>query len=149
MKVVVTNRKAYKDFEIYEEFEAGIVLKGCEVKSLRNGAVALSDGYAQVKKGEVFLYNIHISPYKEGSFYNPDPRRPRKLLLKMHEINKLFGLTQQRGYTIVPLKIYFNDKGKAKVLIGLGRGRKAYDKKEKLLREEMRREIVKTRRLAR
>ncbi len=149
MKIVATNRKAYRDYEIFEEFEAGLVLKGCEVKSLRNGAVSLSDGYGQVKNGEVFLYNVHISPYKEGSIYNPDPKRLRKLLLKKNEINKLYGQRQQRGQTIIPLKIYFNDKGKAKITIGLARGRRLYDKKEKLLKEEMRREIIKNKLLAR
>ncbi len=149
MKVVATNRKAYRDYNIYDEYEAGLVLTGCEVKSLRNGAVSLSDGYGQVKNGEVFLFNVHISPYKEGSIYNPEPKRTRKLLLKKSEIKKIYGQTQQRGYTIVPLKIYFSDKGKAKVTMGLARGRRAYDKKEKIIKREMQREIVKTKQLRR
>ena len=147
MKIVATNRKVYSAYEIFEEFESGLVLKGCEVKSLRNSAVSLSDGYGQIKNGEVFLYNVHISPYKEGSIYNPDPERPRKLLLKKSEIKKLFGRTQQRGFTILPLKIYFNDRGIAKVTIGLARGRREYDKKEKILREQLRRELRKTKQL--
>lgn len=149
MKIVATNRKAYRDYEIFEEFEAGLVLKGCEVKSLRDGAVTLSDGYGQVKNGEVFLFNVHISPYKEGSIYNQDPKRIRKLLLKKNEINKLYGRTQQRGFTIVPLKILFSERGLAKVVIGLARGRREYDKKEKILKKELRREIQRTKRLVR
>lgn len=149
MKIVATNRKAYNDYEILEEFESGLVLTGCEVKSLRDGAVALSDGYGQMKNGEIFLFNIHINPYKEGSIYNPDPKRPRKLLLRKTEIKKIYGQTQQRGFTLVPLKIYFNDRGLAKVTIGLARGRKAYDKKDKILRKELQRQLRKTKQLAR
>jgi len=149
MNIVATNRKAYRDYEIFEEFDAGLVLKGCEVKSLRNGAITLSDGYGQVKDGEVFLFNVHVSPYKEGNIYNPDPKRVRKLLLKKSEINKLYGKTQQKGYTIVPLKVYFSDKGKAKIVIGLARGRRAYDKKERILKKEMKRELLRTRKAVR
>jgi SsrA-binding protein len=149
MKIVATNRKAYRDYEVFEEFEAGLVLKGCEVKSLRDGAVTLSDGYGQVKNGEVFLFNVHISPYKEGSIYNQDPKRIRKLLLKKNEINKLYGKTQQRGFTIVPLKILFSERGLAKVVIGLARGRRDYDKKDKILKKELRRDLQRTKRLVR
>lgn len=149
MNIVATNRKAYRDYDIFEEFDAGLVLKGCEVKSLRGGGIMLSDGYGQVKDGEVFLFNVHISPYKEGSIYNPDPKRVRKLLLKKSEISKLYGKAQQKGYTIVPLKVYFSDRGQAKIVIGLARGRRAYDKKQKILKAEMKRELLRTKKVVR
>jgi SsrA-binding protein len=149
MNIVATNRKAYRDYDIFEEFDAGLVLKGCEVKSLRHGGIMLSDGYGQVKDGEVFLFNVHISPYKEGSIYNPDPKRVRKLLLKKSEISKLYGKAQQKGYTIVPLKVYFSDRGQAKIVIGLARGRRAYDKKQKILKAEMKRELLRTKKVVR
>ncbi len=149
MNIVATNRKAYRDYDIFEEFDAGLVLKGCEVKSLRDGGIMLSDGYGQVKDGEVFLFNVHISPYKEGSIYNPDPKRVRKLLLKKSEISKLYGKAQQKGYTIVPLKVYFSDRGQAKIVIGLARGRRAYDKKQKILKAEMKRELLRTKKVVR
>ena len=109
-KIVATNRKAYHDYFIEEKFEAGIVLRGTEVKSLRDRRVNLQDSYASVKDGEVFLYHCHISPYSHGNIMNHDPIRTRKLLLHRKEINKLLGKTQQKGLTLVPLRIYFSDR---------------------------------------
>ncbi len=139
-KLIAQNKKAYHDFEIGEKFEAGIVLLGTEVKSLREGRANLKDSYARVKKNEVFLFGLHISPYSHASFDNHDPERVRKLLLHGAEIRKLVGKTQERGYSLVPLKLYFKE-GKAKVEIALARGKKEYDKRESLKRKEETREM--------
>jgi|UniRef100_A0A7V3RHP3 SsrA-binding protein len=141
MKVVCTNRKANHLYEILDTYEAGIVLKGSEVKSLRQGEVSLSDAYAEVKDGEVFLQNLHITPYRFSTVFTPDPRRKRKLLLKKDEIKKLYGITTQKGNLLIPLKIYFNERGFAKVTIGVCRRKRAFDKKEKILREEAKRDL--------
>ena len=117
--VVATNRKAFHDYAIEEKLEAGIVLRGTEVKSLREGKVNLRDSYASVDHEEVILHNCHITPYSHGNIMNHDPLRPRKLLLHRKEISKLLGKTQQKGLTIVPLRIYFSPRGKAKVEIAL------------------------------
>ena len=138
-QVVATNKKAYHDYFIEETWEAGIALRGTEVKSLREGRVTLRDGYARVENEEVFLY-CHISPYSHGNLLNHDPDRRRKLLFHREEIHRLMGRTQAKGYTLVPLKIYFK-RGKAKVEIGLGRGKHAPDKRETLKRKEAMREI--------
>ncbi|MFQ6033567.1 MAG: SsrA-binding protein SmpB [Candidatus Bipolaricaulia bacterium] len=140
IKIVATNRKARHDYEIEETYEAGLVLKGTEVKSLRRGSCSLKDGFALVKEGEVFLYNVYIAPYEEGSHYNPDPERPRKLLLHKQEIVRLTTKVRERGYTLVPLKIYFKD-GYAKVELALAKGRAKYDKREKIKRKEQEREM--------
>jgi SsrA-binding protein len=140
LKVVATNRKARHDYEIAETYEAGLVLKGSEVKSLRRGSCSLGDGFAQVKDGEVFLYNVYIAPYEEGGRWNPDPRRPRKLLLHKQEIVRLSTKVNERGYTLVPLRIYFKE-GYAKVELALAKGRAKYDKREKLKKEEQEREM--------
>jgi len=140
IKVVATNRKARHDYEIEETYEAGLVLVGTEVKSLRRGSCSLKDGFALVKDGEVFLYNVYIAPYAEGSHYNPDPERPRKLLLHKREIARLAGKVKERGYTLIPLKVYFKD-GYAKVELALAKGRAKYDKREKIKRKEQEREI--------
>ncbi len=145
MKIIALNRKAEHNYFIYDRYEAGIVLSGTEVKSLREGKVSLTDGYAAVEDGEVFLYNVHISPYAQGSIFNKDPKRKRKLLLKKFEIKRLYGKTKERGFTLIPLKIYFNKKGIAKVELGLCKGKKLYDKREELRRRELKREEARLR----
>jgi len=140
-KVVARNRKAFHDYTIEEKFEAGIVLRGTEVKSLREGRVNLRDSYASVDRGELILHNCHISPYSHGNIMNHDPLRPRKLLLHRKEINKLLGKTQQRGLTLVPLRIYFSSRGYAKVELALARGKKQYDRREAIKEREAGREV--------
>jgi SsrA-binding protein len=139
-KVVSQNKKAYHDYFIEETYETGIVLQGTEIKSIRMGRVNLKDSYARVHNGEVFLYNMHVSPYEQGNRYNHDPLRTRKLLLHRREINKLIGYTKEEGYALVPLKLYLKN-GFAKVLLGLGKGKKKYDKREDLKKKEAKREI--------
>ena len=139
--LVATNRKAFHDYAIEDKFEAGIVLKGTEVKSLRDGKVQLRDSYASVDHGEVFLHHCHISPYSHGNLMNHDPDRPRKLLLHRKEINKLLGKTLQKGLTLVPLRIYFSPGGKAKVELGLAKGKKQYDRRESIKTREAGREV--------
>ncbi len=140
-KVVATNRKAYHEYFIEEKFEAGIVLKGTEVKSLREGRVNLQDSYASVHEGEVFLHHCHISPYSHGNIMNHDPLRVRKLLLHKKEINKLLGKTQQKGLTLIPLRLYFSKRGQVKVELGLAKGKKLYDRRESLKTREAGREM--------
>lgn len=140
-KVVATNRKAFHDYAVEEKLEVGIVLKGTEVKSLREGRVNLRDSYASVDRGEMVLHNCHISPYSHGNLMNHDPLRPRKLLLHRKEINKLLGKTQQKGLTLVPLRIYFSPRGHAKVELALARGKKQYDRRETLKEREAGREM--------
>ncbi len=141
-KVIATNRKAFHDYEITDKFEAGIVLKGTEVKSLRDGRVNLKDSYAAVdSRGEAILHNCHISPYSHGNIMNHDPLRPRKLLLHRKEINKLMGQTQQKGLTLVPLRIYFTKRGHAKVELALARGKKHHDRRESIKEREAGREM--------
>lgn len=139
-KTVAQNKKANHDFAIEETYEAGIVLQGTEIKSIRNGRANLKDSYARIERGEVFLYNMHVSPYEQGNRYNHDPLRTRKLLLHKKEIAKLIGVTKEEGYTLVPLKMYIKN-GYAKVLIGLGKGKKKYDKREDLKKKEAKRDI--------
>jgi len=140
-KVVATNRKAYHDYFIEDKFEAGMVLTGTEVKSLRDGRANLQDSYASVKNGEVFLYHCHISPYSHGNLMNHDPLRVRKLLLHKKEIDKLLGKTQHKGLTLVPLRIYFSERGKAKIELGLAKGKKQYDRRESIKAREAGREV--------
>lgn len=130
-KVVVRNRRARHDYDILETYEAGMVLKGTEVKSLREGKASIQDAYAKVEDGEVWLHQMHISPYEKGRF-NHDPKRPRKLLLHKYEIKKLIGRTQERGLTLVPLKVYFNDRGMAKLELALAKGKKLYDRRREI-----------------
>ena len=140
-KVVATNRKAFHDYFIEDKFEAGIVLQGTEVKSLREGRVNLQDSYASVREGEMFLHNCHVSPYSHGNIMNHDPTRVRKLLLHKTEINKLLGKTQQKGLTLIPLRIYFSKRGHAKVELGLAKGKKLYDRRESMKAREAGREV--------
>ncbi|EUJ18959.1 SsrA-binding protein SmpB [Listeria aquatica] len=139
-KLIAQNKKARHDFSIEETFEAGIVLQGTEIKSVRNARVNLKDAYARVDRGEVFLHNMHISPYEQGNRFNHDPLRTRKLLLHKKQISRLIGETKEAGYSIVPLKMYIKD-GYAKVLIGIAKGKKKYDKREDLKRKEAKRDI--------
>lgn len=134
-KLVAQNKKARHDYAIEETFEAGIVLQGTEIKSVRNARVNLKDSYARIDKGEIFLHNMHISPYEQGNRYNHDPLRTRKLLLHKKQISRLIGETKESGYSIVPLKMYIKD-GYAKVLIGVARGKKKYDKRQDLKQKE-------------
>jgi SsrA-binding protein len=147
-RLVTENRKARHDYEILETFEAGMVLTGSEVKSLRAGRANLKDSYARIDRGEAFLLNAHISPYAAASHFGHEPERNRKLLLHRSEIDKLTGRIQERGLTVIPLKIYFKN-GRAKVLIGVGRGKKAYDKRESIKEREMRREADRATRVRR
>jgi len=149
-KSIITNRKAYRDYEILESLEGGIELKGSEVKSLRAGKINLDDSFARADKEEIFLYNAHISHYTEASYLNVDPDRPRKLLLHKNQIIRIIGKLTQRGLTLVPLKIYFNDRGFVKIDLALCKGKKLYDKRQSIKRREtdleIRREIKNRRR---
>ncbi len=139
-KTVVTNRKARHQYHILETIEAGIVLQGTEVKSLRQGKVNLGDAYAKIKDGEIWLVEMHISPYEQGNVFNHEPRRPRKLLLHKREIKRLIGKVQERGLTLIPLRIYFK-RGKAKVELALAKGKKLYDRREDIKRRDEEREV--------
>lgn len=141
-KVVATNRKAHHDFSLEDRYEAGLVLKGTEVKSLRQGRLNLRDSFARVENGEVFLYNMHISPYTHGNRWNHDPTRTRKLLLNKGEIRRLIGKVQQQGLTLVPLKVFFNRRGIAKVEIAVARGKKRWDKRRDIAKREAEREAA-------
>src|SRR5579863_1389188 len=138
-KTIAQNKKARHEYVIEDTYEAGIVLTGTEVKSLREGRASLSDGFAQIKDGELWLYNVHIPEYNQGTWNNHAPRRLRKLLLHREEIQKLIGKTKESGLTLIPLELYFKD-GKAKVELGLARGKKDYDKRQTLLEKQMKRE---------
>jgi SsrA-binding protein len=140
-KAVATNRKAFHDYAIEERLEAGIVLQGTEVKSLREGRVNLRDSYASVDKGVIRLHNCHISPYSHGNIMNHNPLRARTLLLHKKEIRKLIGQTQLKGLTLVPLRIYFSPRGHAKVELALARGKKEYDRRETIKEREAGREM--------
>lgn len=140
IKIIATNRKARHDYQIMNAFEAGIVLQGTEVKSLREGKANLKDSHAVIKNGELFLLNMHISPYTHGSVYNHDPLRTRKLLLHRHEIRRLIGRVQEKGLTLVPLKLYFK-KGVAKVELALVRGKRLYDRRQDIAKRDAEREL--------
>ncbi|KYG30745.1 SsrA-binding protein SmpB [Alkalihalobacillus trypoxylicola] len=139
-KVIAQNKKANHDYFIEETFEAGMVLQGTEIKSIRTGRMNLKESFARVSNGEVFLHNAHISEYEQGNRYNHDPVRARKLLLKKKQIDMLIGSTKQQGYSIVPLKVYIKN-GYAKLLIGLAKGKKNFDKRETLKRKDAKREV--------
>jgi SsrA-binding protein len=140
-KLIAQNKKARHDYHLEDHFEAGLVLLGTEVKSLRAGRASLVDAYARIKDGEVWLENLHIPEYDQGSWTNHEPRRSRKLLLHRGEIGKLIGKTKESGLTLIPLSLYFKD-GKAKVEIALARGKKAYDKRQTLAARDADREIA-------
>jgi SsrA-binding protein len=140
IKVISDNRKAYHDYFVEEKLEAGIILTGTEIKSIRNGRVNLKDSYARIDNGEVWLYQMHISPYEQGNRFNHDPLRKRKLLLNHSEIIKLIGKVQQQGLTLVPTKIYLK-RGLAKIELGVCRGKKNYDKRQDIAERDAKREI--------
>lgn len=140
IKVIATNRKAGRDFYLEDQHEAGLVLKGTEIKSIRAGRVNLSDGYVQPKDGELWLLNVHIAPYDPAGRYGHDPLRPRKLLLHRREIDRLTSRVRERGYTIVPVRLYLKG-GVAKVEIALARGKRKYDKREAIAKRDVQREI--------
>lgn len=139
-KIICQNKKAYYEYSIEEVLEAGLVLLGPEVKSLREGRASLVDGYARIKNGEVFLHNMHIAPYPYAHYLELDPKRTRKLLLNRREIKRLIGKTKEKGYSLIPTKAYFSGS-KAKVEIGLARGKKKVDKRRTLKEKELKREI--------
>ena len=142
MKLVAENRKARFDYAIEETVEAGISLTGTEVKSLRRGHANLRDAHAFIRGGEVFLLNAHIAPYEQGNRMNHDPTRSRKLLLHRREIDHLEGRVRQQGMTLVPLRLYFNERGRAKVELALGRGKKKYDKRQTIADRDAKRQIA-------
>ena len=140
VKIIAENRKARRDYFIVDEYEAGLVLKGTEVKSLRQGRANLKDSYARVKNGEVFLYQMHIAPYPFAYYDNHDPLRPRKLLLHKQEIKRLYGKINEKGHSLVPLRLYFKG-GKVKVLLALAKGKRKYDKREAIKRRDEQRDL--------
>jgi len=146
-KTISLNRKAYHDYDIYQSVEAGIVLTGTEIKSIRAGGVNLRDAYAHPEGSELWLFNTHIARYEEGNRYNHEPTRPRKLLLHRKQIDELAGKVMQKGFTIVPLKLYLKN-GIAKVELGLAKGRKLHDKRESIARREAEREMERAMKLA-
>ena len=138
-KLIANNKKAYHDYFILENYEAGIALHGTEVKSLRQGACSIKEAFIRIENGEMFIYGMHISPYEKGNIFNKDPLRVRKLLLHKKEINKIFCKMKEKGNTVVPLKVYFKDS-LVKVEIGLAKGKKLYDKRDDIAKKDQRRE---------
>jgi SsrA-binding protein len=141
MKIVASNRAAYHNYEIAESLEAGIALVGSEVKSVREGRISLKDSYAEVKSGEVFLLNAHISPYEPANRFGHDPLRERKLLLHRREIKRLIGKIREKGFTLIPTKIILNDRGRVKVEVSLAKGKRTYQKKQAIKERELKRQI--------
>lgn len=137
--VSITNRKAWHEYHIDEQFEAGVVLSGTEVKSLRQGKASLQEAYCKIENGEVIVYGMHIAPYEQGNRWNLDPLRPRKLLMHKIEIRKIERQLQEKGYTLIPLKLYFT-RGYAKINVGLARGKKLYDKREAIAARDIERD---------
>ncbi|MFB0564840.1 MAG: SsrA-binding protein SmpB [Candidatus Aminicenantaceae bacterium] len=141
MKIIATNRKAYHNYEIFDRYEAGISLLGSEVKSIREGSISLKESYAEVKGNEIFLLNCHISPYEAANRFNHEPRRERKLLLHRQEIKRLIGKIREKGFTLIPVKVLINKKGKVKIEIALAKGKRAYQKKEAIKERDLDREL--------
>lgn len=141
-KLIANNKKAYHDYFIDETYEAGVALHGTEVKSMRMGKCSIKESFIRIENGEVFVYGMHVSPYEKGNIFNKDPLRIKKLLMHKYEINKLQGKIKEKGYTLVPLQVYFKD-GKVKVEVGLARGKKLYDKREAIARKDQKREAEK------
>jgi SsrA-binding protein len=144
IKIIAENRKARHEYFIEDQFEAGISLKGTEVKSLRQGRANLKDAYAKIKTGEVYVYQMHISPYPFAYYDNHDPLRPRKLLLHKYEIKKLYGKVNERGYSLIPLRLYFR-QGKVKLLLALAKGKRKHDKRETIRRRDEQRDLERQR----
>lgn len=141
-KLIANNKKAYYDYFIDDKYEAGLVLHGTEVKSLRQGKCSIKEAYIQIQNGEIFIINMNITPYEKGNIFNKDPLRPKKLLMHSYEINKLSAQVAQKGYTIVPLQVYLS-KGRVKLEIGLARGKKNYDKRDTIAKKDQQREALK------
>ena len=141
MKVIATNKKAKYNYEILESIEAGISLLGTEVKSVREGGISLKESHAEIKEGEVFIVNCHINPYEAASRFNHDPRRERKLLLHRREIKRLIGKIQEKGFTLIPTKVFFNDKGRVQVEVSLVKGKRTYEKREAIRERDHKREL--------
>ena len=141
-KLVANNKKAYHDYFIEEKYEAGLVLHGTEVKSLRMGKCSIKEAFIRIENGEVYVYGMHISPYEKGNIFNKDPLRIKKLLLHKQQIRKLIGNSAEKGYTLVPLQVYFNN-GRAKIEIGLAKGKKLYDKRQDIAKKDQKREAEK------
>ena len=141
-KLIANNKKAYHDYFLEEKYEAGIELHGTEVKSLRMGKCSIKESFVRIDNGEVIIYGMHISPYETGNIFNRDPLRPKKLLMHKAQIRKLTGQLAEKGFTLVPLQVYFKD-GRAKVEIGLARGKKLYDKRQDIAKKDQRREAEK------
>ena len=139
-KLIANNKKAYHDYFIEETYEAGVALHGTEVKSMRLGKCSIKESFIWIENGEVFVYGMHVSPYEKGNIFNKDPMRVKKLLMHRYEINKLAGKIAEKGYTLVPLQVYFRE-GKVKVEIGLAKGKKLYDKRESIAKKDQRREL--------
>jgi len=137
----IVNRKARHEYHIDETYEAGIALSGTEIKSIRAGKANLQDSFARIENGELVLYNMHISPYEQGNRFNHEPKRPRKLLMHKREIMRLFGQTREKGYSLIPLKVYFKSGKWAKVELALARGKKQYDKREDIAARDAQRDI--------
>lgn len=148
-KIIANNKKAYHDYFIEEKYEAGIVLTGTEIKSVRNGKVSLKESYAQIKNGECVIHQMNISPYEQGNRFNVDPLRDRKLLLHKEEIRKLIGFIQQKGLTLVPLSLYLDEHGRAKIELGVCRGKKLYDKREDIARRDADRDAARAKKVTR
>ncbi|MBO5199352.1 MAG: SsrA-binding protein SmpB [Lachnospiraceae bacterium] len=142
VKIIANNKKARFDYFIEDTYEAGIVLHGTEVKSMRMGKCSIKESFIRIENGEVFIYGMHISPYEKGNIFNKDPLRVKKLLMHSYEINKIVGQVQQKGYTLVPLTVYLK-KGLMKMEVGLARGKKLYDKREDIAKKDQRREVEK------
>lgn len=142
LKLVANNKKAYHDYFIDEKYEAGLVLHGTEVKSMRMGKCSIKESFVRIENNEVWVYGMHISPYEKGNIFNRDPLRPKKLLMHKAQIRKLVGQLAEKGFTLVPLQVYFKD-GRAKVEIGLARGKKLYDKRQDIAKKDQRREAEK------
>lgn len=141
-KLIANNKKVYHDYFVDEKYETGLVLHGTEVKSLRMGKCSIKEAFIRIEKGEAYIYGMHVSPYEKGNIFNKDPLRVRKLLMHKVEINKLAGKTAEKGYTLMPLQVYFKD-GRAKLEIGLCRGKKLYDKRQDIAKKDQRREAEK------
>lgn len=141
-KLIANNKKAFHDYFIDEKYEAGIVLHGTEVKSMRLGKCSIKESFVRIENNEVWVYGMHVSPYEKGNLFNRDPLRPKKLLMHKEEIRKLVGKIAEKGFTLVPLQVYFKD-GKAKVELGLARGKKLYDKRQDIAKKDQRREAEK------
>ena len=138
-KLIANNKKAYHDYFVEETYEAGVALHGTDVKSMRMGKCSIKESFIRIEEGEIFVYGMHVSPYEKGNLFNKDPLRVKKLLMHKYEIGRLAGKVAEKGYTLVPLQVYFKD-GRVKVEVGLCRGKKLYDKRQDIARKDMRRE---------